>query len=244
MNKKKRTYKRFGEKALLIEWPARIDERTVKEISNLKRKLGIHFNGGYSDMIIGYHSLTLVFFSPIEELNVLIETIEAIADDPMELTEHTYYTWRIPVCYESQFGIDIEEIALEKKLSIQEFISLHSSRPYPIYFIGFLPGFLYLGGLDDALHMPRKSTPRLSVPKGAVAIGGEQTGIYPTESAGGWNIIGRTPLSFFDVHAEKPCFAKPGDAIQFFSISLEQYMEIELEVSLGNYQIPKQVRDD
>ena len=95
------------------------------------------------------------------------------------------------------FGIDLDEIAQKKKLSIDEIIELHTTPKYQVFSIGFLPGFLYLGGLDKRLHFDRKSVPRLAVKKGAVGIGGMQTGIYPKTSPGGWHIIGNSPVIFF-----------------------------------------------
>src|SRR5690606_28842654 len=94
--------------------------------------------------------------------------------------------WKIPVCYDAVFGIDLEAISVEKKISKADIIKRHSQPIYTVFFLGFLPGFLYLGGLDEVLHLPRKSTPRLKIDKGAVAIGGHQTGVYPAESPGGW----------------------------------------------------------
>ena len=101
-----------------------------------------------------------------------------------------------------------------------------------------------MGGLDESLHIPRKSTPRLHVEKGAVAIGGNQTGIYPNESPGGWNIIGNSPLNFFDVSKENPCFAKAGDRVQFYPISLETYKNIKTLVEAGVYQLESENVND
>ena len=107
-----------------------------------------------------------------------------------------------------------------------------------------MPGFLYLGGLNKTLHTPRKSTPRLDIKKGAVAIGGNQTGVYPNPSPGGWNIIGNSPINFFDVSKETPCFAKPGDAIQFYPISINEHLDIKTLVDANVYQIEREVLND
>jgi KipI family sensor histidine kinase inhibitor len=148
-----------------------------------------------------------------------------------------YYCWEIPVCYDAQFGIDLDEIVQKTKLSIAEIISLHTAPRYQVFSIGFLPGFLYLGGLDSRLHMDRKSTPRLKVEKGAVGIGGIQTGIYPKSSPGGWQILGNSPLNFFDVFDEDPCFAKAGDYVKFVSVSLPEYHDIKEAVANRSYTI-------
>ena len=140
--------------------------------------------------------------------------------------------------------MDLDEISKEKGLTKQEIIQLHSETIYTVYFIGFLPGFLYLGGLDESLHMPRKSSPRLQIIKGAVAIGENQTGVYPSSSPGGWNIIGNSPINFFDVTKDKPCFAKAGDKIQFRSISYKQHSDLTVLVKEAVYQIESEVLYD
>jgi len=110
--------------------------------------------------------------------------------------------------------------------------------------MGFLPGFVYLGKLDERLHHPRKADPELLVPAGSVAIGGEQTGIYPQQSPGGWNILGNTPINLLDKSKDIPCFAKPGDKVKFFQVSEDQYKLIEKEVEFGLYELNKEVLND
>jgi inhibitor of KinA len=148
------------------------------------------------------------------------------------------------VCYHVNFGIDLEAISIEKKLSTEDIIKRHSQVIYTVYFIGFLPGFLYLGGLDDSIYVPRKSTPRLQIDKGAVAIGGNQTGVYPESSPGGWNIIGNSPIEFFNPKLEKPCFAKAGDRIVFKPVSMEAYNQIKTLVEGGVHEIESEVFHD
>jgi inhibitor of KinA len=147
------------------------------------------------------------------------------------------------VCYDSIFGLDLIEISKQKGMSEDAIIKLHSQTFYTVYFIGFLPGFLYLGGLDEKLYFPRKETPRLKVEKGAVAIGGKQTGVYPNISPGGWQIIGNSPISFFDSSKGEPCFAKSGDKIEFYAISKEKYDDIKALVDAGVYQLESEVID-
>ncbi|WP_187174974.1 5-oxoprolinase subunit PxpB [Algoriphagus sp. AK58] len=139
---------------------------------------------------------------------------------PLPLPEDV---WEIPVCYHEEFAPDLILLAEQKKLTPSQFIELHSCVLYRIHFFGFLPGFFYLNGLPEILHTPRKSVPILSVPRGSVAIGGGQTGIYPGESPGGWHIIGRTPISLFDPVTDPPVWAQPGDRIKFRAIRLEEF---------------------
>ena len=147
--------------------------------------------------------------------------------------------WKIPVCYDLKYAPDLLNLSKEINLDKSEVIKLHLSALYRVYFLGFLPGFLYLGGLDDRLYLRRKKKPLLKVPKGAVAIGGMQTGIYPNISPGGWHLIGNTPVNLFNPKKNPPCFAKPGDWISFEQIDSHTYTKIESEQQNGNYQLNK-----
>jgi inhibitor of KinA len=130
---------------------------------------------------------------------------------------------RIPVCYDKEFAPDIEELATEKNISVDEVIRIHLSRSYRVYMLGFLPGFAYLGEVDDRITMHRKAQPG-TVTAGSVGIAGKQTGIYPLTSPGGWQIIGRTPLQLFDADKkEDPTLLKAGDIIEFYSISPNEF---------------------
>lgn len=124
----------------------------------------------------------------------------------------------IPVCYDLEFGPDLEDIANQAKIPAREVIRLHSSATYRVHFLGFTPGFAYLGGLPEALHMPRLSRPRRQVPAGTVAIAGSQAGVYPVDSPGGWQLIGRTPVRVFDPNATRPALLGSGDLVKFSAI--------------------------
>ena len=124
----------------------------------------------------------------------------------------------VPVVYGGEFGPDLDFVSLHTRLPVEEVIRLHSGGEYPVYMIGFTPGFPYLGGMDGRLASPRLETPRTRIPMGSVGIAGEQTGIYPQESPGGWRIIGRTPLRLFDLQREPPCLLSPGDVVRFVPI--------------------------
>jgi inhibitor of KinA len=129
----------------------------------------------------------------------------------------------IPVCYEKEFALDIEEIATVKNISINELIEIYTSKIYHVYMMGFLPGFAYMGEVDEKLEMPRKQQPRQTVEAGSVGIAGRQTGIYPLASPGGWQIIGRTPLKLFDAEKKEPTLLKAGDKAKFISISKDEF---------------------
>lgn len=131
---------------------------------------------------------------------------------------------RLPVCYGGDYGVDLAAVAQRLGLSEQQVIARHCAAQYQVAMLGFAPGFAYLLGLDPALHVPRLERPRTRVPAGSVAIGGAQTGVYPAELPGGWQLIGRTPLRLFDpADATRPCLLAPGDRVQFEAIDADTF---------------------
>lgn len=138
-------------------------------------------------------------------------------------TSHQANVIEIPVCYGGEWGPDLEVVASKNHLSVEEVITIHTSTIYQVYMIGFAPGFPYLGGLSKKLATPRKPSPRLAIPAGSVGIAGNQTGIYPIETPGGWQIIGKTPLQLFRPMDDPPTLLKAGDQIIFKSITKEEF---------------------
>jgi inhibitor of KinA len=236
----KLTYKTYGERSILIEWPEEISTEILADIVSFRtllekkyNKQNIHVNSAYSSLLISYTNLISDFRNQIIELKELYDSNDRSYKTTSKL-------WKIPVCYDEQFGKDLSELSAELNISNEELIKVHSKTLYDVYFIGFLPGFLYLGGLNKQIQFPRKAKPRQKINKGDVAIGGKQTGIYSIDSPGGWNIIGNTPVSLFDVTQDRPCFAKSGDKIQFFSVPIEEYRVIKN----SNYLIESEVLHD
>ena len=133
----------------------------------------------------------------------------------------------IPVCYDAEFGFDLDRVAEHTKLSGREIIDLHSTREYRVACIGFVPGFTFLAGLPKKLATPRRDVPRKQIPPGSVGIGGAQTGIYPLRSPGGWNLIGRTPLKLFDPTKDPPTLLCPGDRVRFRAITREEFESLK-----------------
>lgn len=234
-------YIRFGASAILIEWPQKITTSILDDILLYKRKIEQSNPCSLQYINHAYASLLLHFDKEILDFPSEIKTLEAIYAKSDVSQDVTRKLWKIPVCYDKRFGIDLGNFSKEKNIEIDDIIQRHTSPIYTVFFIGFLPGFLYLGGLDKTLYLPRRSSPRLKIPKGSVAIGGEQTGIYPSESPGGWHIIGNCPLDFFNASKEAPCFAKAGDSLEFYSVSLEEYNSIKASVENGSYQIENKV---
>ncbi len=228
------TYKAFGNRAVLIEWLPKIDLEISKRISAFKEAILLSNSQAIQDCIDGYNSLTVIYYSAIRDFKSTKQSLELIYSKSASQESQSSSLWKIPVCYDSCFGLDLEAISKTLELPVSEIILLHSKPTYNIHFIGFLPGFLYLGGMDSKLEIKRKTTPRLNVAHGSVAIGGSQTGIYPRNSSGGWNIIGKTPISFFEIEKENPCFARPGDQVQFVPISLKEFKLLETQKSNNN----------
>ena len=231
------TYKLFGRSAILVEWPANISQTIIQDIISFERQ--VKEIESILDTIIAYNSLLIRYQNPIVDQELTIRQLKNKYTASSYLIKQDQFLWEIPVCYDASFGIDLEEIANKKKCSVADIVRLHTETDYLVYFIGFQPGFLYLGGLNQNLHVPRKSTPRVRVDKGSVGIGGAQTGVYPQNSSGGWNIIGKSPLNFFNMKATNPCFAKPGDRIQFVAVGIHTFHEIEREVIKQEFIIKK-----
>jgi inhibitor of KinA len=132
----------------------------------------------------------------------------------------------IPVCYDREFALDLEDVARHANRSIDQVINLHSSGQYRVQCVGFTPGFPFLSGLPSELATPRRASPRTKVPSGSVGIGGAQTGVYPLPSPGGWNVIGRTPLRLFDVSRDSPALLHAGDRVRFRAISRGEFDDL------------------
>jgi len=231
----------FGEQAILLTWPNRVDEAILDDIiafrMHLQQKV---LKSAEWEFVPAYNSLTIINNHTTVDLEAYEELLmrEYGAKRKRKAFKHTL--WKLPVCYDPSFGIDLEEVAEALDTSTEEVVRLHTEHTFIVYGIGFLPGFMYLGGLPKALEVPRKSTPRLEVPKGSVGLAGKQTGVYPQQSPGGWNIIGKCPIPIFNVEKEQPCFVQVGDRIQFYSISKAEYKLHKIEAKVGIYNIEKQ----
>lgn len=238
----KLSYKPFGEYAILIEWPAVIQDDILFDVLHFKDLIKTCDSINIIEVRSAYNSLLVIYNETLTTFNEEVKSLKSIykkgnsAKNSIESR-----LWNIPVCYDAQFALDIEEIAQSKNLAIDEIIKRHSEVIYTVCFIGFLPGFLYLSGLNETLFTPRKATPRLKVEKGAVAIGGNQTGVYPIESPGGWHIIGNSPIQFFNSEHNVPCFAKAGDQVKFYPVDIKTYNRIKDLVESNKYTIESEV---
>lgn len=232
------TLKAFGEKAILIEWPTMVEEGILFDIIRFKYVLETELDD-YYELIPAYNSITIIANTDKANLKRLKESLQDLYENKRTLVKAKRTLWKLPVCYDSEFGIDLDEVASSLKISNSELIAKHSSNEYTVYGIGFLPGFMYLGGLPTNMETSRRETPRLKVAKGAVGLAGKQTGIYPQESPGGWNIIGNCPIPIFNTKATDPCFVNVGDKIKFESISRAEYELHKIEGEVGIYKPEK-----
>jgi inhibitor of KinA len=191
---------------------------------------------GLLDIILGYHSVTITYdFFQLVKSNGQTSGF-AFVKDQLELAHSQSSQQRlkissrqisVPVCYNSKFGFDGDTVCGKKNISRDELIRLHTSKSYDVYLIGFLPGFPYMGFVDPQIEVPRHQTPRQNVPAGSVGVAGKQTGIYPFDSPGGWQIIGRTPLRLFNASESPPVIFEIGDTVSFYSIDEDEFEQIQ-----------------
>jgi KipI family sensor histidine kinase inhibitor len=207
---------------LEISWREGISEETLLKMIPVKAYLREELSDELREIRMGYNRMTLHFKDSISrpiDLNRIIQFIEnaEIVEAPPRKR------WYIPVCYSPEVAKDILPLSRSRGLSVEELVQEHSQREYVLFFYGFLPGFMYLGGLSQRLYSPRKSVPDPVIEAGSVGIGGQQTGIYPMDSPGGWHVIGKTPYRLFNsTNNEMPPFL-PGDRIRFSTISAKDY---------------------
>lgn len=214
----------LGDQAIVIQFGNTIRPELSLKVYALYHTLCRNPHPGWLDIIPAYASITIVFDarrsynqvdSPYKMHHGIIRHAIAHTQD-IQQTEHRKIT--IPVCYDSDYAPDLKGLCQKLKVGEEEFIQLHTSSSYTVYMIGFLPGFAYMGSVNPRIESPRLDKPRTHVAAGSVGIAGFQTGIYPLDSPGGWNIIGRTPLAMFDLAKEEPVLLRPGDEVNFYAI--------------------------
>lgn len=234
-------YKIFplGDSALTIDFGNVIDPVINEEVISL-----FHFfnNNPLEDMIeaVPAYSSVTIYYNFIElrkkirEVKNVFEWLKLKIEETLKTgiikTGTDENVVRIPVCYHSDFAIDLEKLARTKNISVDDVINIHTAGIYRVYMLGFLPGFSYMGQVNEQISIERKPKPE-NIKAGSVGIAGRQTGIYPLDSPGGWQIIGRTPLKIFDVRLSSPTLLQAGDTVQFYSISKDEFEDIKSRYS-------------
>ncbi len=217
--------RRMGDSALVVSF----EERIAPEINAQAVRLAMWLRGerllGVRDVVESYCAVTLHIDPLAVDVDSVTSTLEAeaerVATTPRGLKEQRLIT--VPVCYGDEFGPDLQAVAANAGCSTQEVVRRHTAQTYHVYMLGFLPGFAYMASVDPSIAVPRRASPRLRVPAGSVGIAGPQTGVYPLTAPGGWQLIGRTPLSAFDLDRADPFLFHAGDQVRFESVSGEAF---------------------
>jgi inhibitor of KinA len=226
----------IGDQGITLDYGGEMSETVNRKIFQLYKLLKNWQSEAVLDVIPAYHSISIIYdlvkikkiageHSAYKYVETKLIVTEALISD--ESSEFQGRKINIPVCYDQSLAPDLQELAALHQLKMEEIIEIHCSKIYRIYMIGFLPGFAYMGTVDERIASPRKSSPRINVPAGSVGIAGSQTGIYPFDSPGGWQLIGQTPLQLFDATKENPTLLEPGDQVSFHAISLEEFHHLK-----------------
>lgn len=227
----------LGDSAVLVRFGTSIDPAVHRRALALAERLERHPFPGLVETVPAYASVT-VYYNPIDvplsaaaptPYDAVCARLNAMLDEQDDGEEEAPRTVEIPVCYGGEFGPDLTDVAAMSGLSPEAVVALHAGTLYRVYLIGFAPGFPYLGTVPESIRAPRRATPRAAVPAGSVGIAGAQTGIYPFETPGGWQIIGRTPLKLFSPDRDPPSLLRVGDRVRFRPITPEEYAAWERE---------------
>ena len=227
----------LGDSALTLEFGDTIDRQLVSAVAALDVRVNQALTAGrlsgVFETVPTFRSLT-VHFDPLTLSGKELEKkLRALLQETDTQVQPDCRRWKLPVCYGGDYGPDLESVAAARGLTPEQVIALHSNQTYLVYMIGFLPGFPYMGDVDPALEIPRLREPRIRVPVGSVAITGQQTAIYPWESPGGWQLLGRCPLPLFAAERAEPALLAPGDQVDFQVVAADRYHELAEQAQRG-----------
>jgi inhibitor of KinA len=221
----------LGDQGFTIELGKMIDEAINQRCLSLAQHIKASAITAIKDVIPAYTTVSVIYdarmvhdtFHTTSPSAYMYKRIQELVDTCQWQSPNEIRNITIPACFDTTFGPDLQHMCDTKKIAAPAIIEKFVAPVYRVYMIGFLPGFAYMGKIDDELAMPRKEKPHANIPAGSIGIAGQQTGIYPLSSPGGWNIIGRTPMKMFDMNAAEPCLLKAGDHVQFLPISKEEF---------------------
>ena len=232
----KPTISPVGDRAISIDFGQVIDptinrhiRQTIERIKELQLEGIIELVPTYCALLVEYDAM---LYSYSEICNIIERTLE---EGMANTTNELVTVVEVPTVYGGEFGPDLSFVASHNHLSEDEVISIHSGTDYLVYMLGFIPGFTYLGGMDSRIATPRLSSPRTLIPAGSVGIAGEQTGTYPSDSPGGWQIIGRTPVTMYDISKAQAALLKAGDYVRYVPIDESEFHRIK---ALGTDYVP------
>ncbi|GIN92884.1 allophanate hydrolase [Siminovitchia terrae] len=231
-----------GDQAVLVEFENKIDQETnamVRQLAYLAEK---ESDVGMGEVILGYRSL-LIHYNPVKLSYVEVqEKLQGWGKDASAAGSSGGREVHIPVLYGGERGPDLKDVAEHNALSPEEVISIHSGGEYLVYFLGFTPGYPFMGGMSEKISTPRLPSPRVSIPAGSVGIANNQTGIYPVQSPGGWRLIGCTPMRLYDPEKENPFLLESGDKVFFEEITEEEFEEIEKNNETWNIHSSQRIK--
>ena len=233
-----------GDTSVSVEFGNAISEAINRDIRAYKIALEKAGIPGIVETVPTYRALMVHYNPGIIRSWALKEKLEALLGEMGDIEIPPSPVLEIPVLYGGEMGPDLAFVAEHAGLSQEEVIKIHSSTEHLIYMLGFTPGFTYLGGMSDSIATPRLQQPRVKIPAGSVGIAGSQTGIYPIDSPGGWQLIGRTPLKMYDPERETPILPEAGQYIQFFPVDQEEYDLILRAVEKGSYELKTHERKE
>ncbi len=223
-----------GDTALVVQFGETIDREINRRVTVLGSALRSAAVAGVVDIVPTFRSL-MVHYDPLAVSGAALRTrIEALLEVDAEVGG-VKRRWRIPVCYGGEHGPDLDGLAETIGLSVADAIEAHTTTPLDVFMMGFLPGFPYLGVLDEVFDVPRLVEPRVKVPARSVSVAQRQTTIYTIESPGGWHLVGRTPVEFYDPHRDNPILVDAGDQILFYAVDQGEYESIRETVTAGTW---------
>jgi inhibitor of KinA len=223
-----------ADSAIVIEFGSTIDRKISERVLALAEALKKAGLPGVTEVVATFRSLSVNYDSLLTTGRDLEQAITTFAAGAVTLSR-VRQLWDIPVCYDPQFAPDIDDVAKSVCLATTEVAALHANTQYHVYMIGFVPGYPYMGDLPAKLQLPRRAEPRTRVPPGSLAIASSMTAVYPYESPGGWHLIGRSPVRFFDPQSEKGALLGPGDAVKFRPVTPEEFSIIQLAVDRNDF---------
>lgn len=226
-----------GDAALKVDFSGDVSPELNAEIWRFCTKLEAASIAGVVEWVPAFDAVTIYYEPQKIRCKEIAEKVRGLRNISFPEKTETSRVFHVPVAYGGKYGPDLERVASFNQLDVSEVVDIHQKPEYLVYMLGFLPGFPYLGGLDKKIATPRLEEPRKSMVAGAVGIANEQTGIYPVESPGGWNIIGKTPLPLFDINAKDAFLFRAGDRIRFYRVSEDQFKQITAQVEMGQFEI-------